>query len=284
MLDQAYNLRKLAEKHNNDNKPRIITVTSGKGGVGKSNFVVNLSIALQKLGKKVLIFDADIGMANDDVLMGHVPKFNIYDIIVNQKEIEDVLIEGPHGVKLLSGGTGINKIKELTTSQRKLFLEKLENLTGYDFIIMDTGAGINRTVLGFISCCDQLIVITTPEPTSMMDAYSLLKAVSHFKIKDSVEIIVNRVIEKSEADNTYNKFYNVVTKFLGLKISFLGSIVEDRRLVQAVRNQNPVIIGYPNSDVSKDINNIAKKMLGDNNIDNGIGVQGLFKKIFSIFS
>lgn len=284
MLDQAYNLRKLAEENNNSDKPRIITVTSGKGGVGKSNFVVNLGIALQKLGKKVLIFDADIGMGNDDVLMGHVPKYNIYDIIINKKEIEDVLIEGPYGVKLLPGGTGINRIKELTSIQRNSFLEKLENLSGYDFIIMDTGAGINRTVLGFISCCDQLIVITTPEPTSMMDAYSLLKAVSHFKIKDSVEIIVNRVIERSEADSTYNKFYNVVTKFLGLKISLLGSIVEDKRLVQSVRNQKPVIVGFPNSEVSKDINVIAEKISGNFTKNNQVGVQGLFKKIFSIFS
>lgn len=284
MLDQAHNLRKLAEENKNNSKPRIITVTSGKGGVGKSNFVVNLSITLQKLGKKVLIFDADIGMANDDVLMGHVPKYNIYDIIVNKKEINDVLVEGPLGVKLLSGGTGMNKIKEITTSQRNLFLEKLENLEGYDYIIMDTGAGINRTVLGFIACCDQLIVITTPEPTSMMDAYSLLKAVNHFKIKDSVEIIVNRVLEESEANSTYNKFYNVVTKFLGLKISFLGSIVEDKRLVQAVRNQNPVVIGFPNSEVSKDIYSIARRLIGDNINQNNLGVQGLFKKIFSIFS
>ncbi|MHC1682510.1 MAG: MinD/ParA family protein [Clostridiaceae bacterium] len=284
MLDQAYNLRKLAEENNNSDKPRIITVTSGKGGVGKSNFVVNLGIALQKLGKKVLIFDADIGMGNDDVLMGHVPKYNIYDIIINKKEIDDVLIEGPYGVKLLPGGTGINRIKELTSIQRNSFLEKLENLSGYDFIIMDTGAGINRTVLGFISCCDQLIVITTPEPTSMMDAYSLLKAVSHFKIKDSVEIIVNRVIERSEADSTYNKFYNVVTKFLGLKISLLGSIVEDKRLVQSVRNQKPVIVGFPNSEVSKDINVIAEKISGNFTKNNQVGVQGLFKKIFSIFS
>lgn len=284
MLDQAYNLRKLAEEKNNDQKPRIITVTSGKGGVGKSNFVVNLSIELQKLNKKVLIFDADIGMANDDVLMGHAPKFNIYDIIINQKEIEEVLVEGPYGVKLLSGGTAMNKIKELSTSQRNMFLEKLGKISGYDFIIMDTGAGISRTVLGFISCCDQLIVITTPEPTSMIDAYSLLKAVSHFKIKDSVEIIVNRVMETSEASITFNKFHNVVTKFLGLKISFLGSIAEDKKLVISVRNQNPVVIGYPNSEVTKDISNIAKKMIGDCNTDNNLGVQGLFKKIFNIFS
>lgn len=286
MLDQAYKLRKLAEEtdNTNNNKPRIITVTSGKGGVGKSNFVVNLSITLQKLGKNVLIFDADIGMANDDVLIGQVPRYNIYDIIVNQKEIEDVLVEGPFGIKLLPGGTGMNKIKELTNGQRKSFLEKLENLDGYDFIIMDTGAGINRTVLGFISCCDELIVVTTPEPTSMIDAYSLLKAVSHFKIKDSVEIVVNRIMESSEARDTYNKFYNVVSKFLGLKISFLGSIAEDRKLVQSVRNQTPLVMGFPNSEAAKDIDNIAKKMLGNETNNNNLGVQGLFRKIFNIFS
>lgn len=295
MLDQASSLRKLAESQEfpasdvnskplNQNKTKIITVTSGKGGVGKSNFVVNLSITLQKMGKKVLIFDADIGMGNDDILMGFIPKYNIYDIIINKKEIEEILVEGPYGVKLLPGGSGINKIKEISDEQRKYFLSKLESLTYYDYIILDTGAGISRTVLGFISCCDELIVLTTPEPTSLTDAYSLLKAVSHFKIKNSTKIVVNRVFDDNEAQTTYRKFSGAINKFLNIDATFLGSIAEDKKLVISVRNQKPLVIGFPTSDAAKDINIIAKKMVGDENVESNLGVHGLFKKIFSIFS
>jgi len=214
MLDQAQRLRQLAASNENSGKARIITVTSGKGGVGKSNFVVNLAITLQMLGKKVLIFDADVGMGNDDVLMGFLPRFNIFDVIFNNKEIEDVVITGPYGVKLLPGGTGISKIDELTDEQREGFIRKLEKLSEFDYILMDTGAGINRSVLGFAACCEELIILTTPEPTSLTDAYSLLKAINHFKIKASAKVVVNRIMDEKEALLTYNRFNSAVSNFL----------------------------------------------------------------------
>lgn len=292
MLDQAAKLRQLASENTvnkfsddeNMDKPRIITVTSGKGGVGKSNFVVNLSIQLQKLGKKVLIFDADIGMGNDDVLMGFLPKYTIFDIIDNDKEIEDVIIEGPHGVKLLSGGSGLTKVEEITEEQREKFLGKLTSLRGLDYIIMDTGAGINRTVLGFIACCDELIILTTPEPTSLTDAYSLLKVVDHFKIKDMARVVINRAFDDMEADLTYKKFNNAVNNFLKVKVNYLGFISEDRKLVQAVRAQTPFSVLYPKCNASRDIEVMAKGLIGFTLESKGIGVQGLFKKIFNIFS
>lgn len=285
MLDQAERLRQMMNSNNdNPSKPKIITVTSGKGGVGKSNIVVNLSIALQQMGKKVMIFDADIGMGNDDVLMGFLPKFNVFDIIFSNKEIEDVIITGPFGVKLLPGGSGLNKIEDLNDSQRDKFLNKLETIENLDYIIMDTGAGINRSVLAFIACADELIVITTPEPTSLTDAYSLLKAVNHFKIKNKAKVIVNKAIDYKEGDITFGKFDNAVTNFLKMKLEFLGTVLEDRKLTQAVRTQSPFVISFPNCDASKDIINIANKILGNEEIIKGTGAKGLFKKIFSIFS
>ncbi|AJA47902.1 ATPases involved in chromosome partitioning [Clostridium pasteurianum DSM 525 = ATCC 6013] len=291
MLDQAQRLRQMAAKEGNMNKsqtaPKIITVTSGKGGVGKSNFVVNLSITLQKMGKKVLIFDADVGMGNDDVLMGFLPKYNVFDVIFNNKNIEDVIIEGPFGVKLLPGGSGVARINEITNTQRNNFLNKLSQLENLDYIIMDTGAGISRSVLGFVSCCDELFLIITPEPTSLMDSYSLLKAVVHFKIKDQIKIIVNRTYDSEEAEETYNKFANAVNNFLKIHISYMGNISEDRKLVSAVRNQEPFVIGSPNSSASQDLLKIANKILGDSEgyyKSNEAGIQGLFKKIFNIFS
>ncbi|MBZ9624523.1 MinD/ParA family protein [Clostridium sp. FP2] len=286
MLDQAQGLRQMASENLNsvDIKPRIITVTSGKGGVGKSNIVVNLSIALQKRGRKVMIFDADIGMGNDDIIMGCSSRYNVFDVISNGKEIEDVVINGPFGVKLLPGGSAIMKVEDLTEIQRGVFLNKLTALTGLDYIIMDTGAGVNKSVLGFIACCEDLIIVTTPEPTSLTDAYSLLKAVKHFKIKDSAKVIVNRSLDNNEANMTFNKFNNAVTKFLDMKLEYLGKISEDKKLAYAVRAQQPVILSYPSSESARDINSIASKIEGMNDKTSSMGIEGLFKKIFSIFS
>lgn len=285
MLDQAQKLRQLASQENIKGKrPKIITVTSGKGGVGKSNFVVNLSITIQKLGKKVLIFDADIGMGNDDVLMGFLPKYNVFDVILNNRDIEEVIVTGPFGVKLLPGGSGLSRIDDLTEEQRSSFLNKLSVLEDVDYIIMDTGAGINRSVLGFVACCEELIVLTTPEPTSLTDAYSLLKAVKYFKIKNSAKVVINRAMDEKEANLTFNRFNNAVTNFLKMNLDYLGLVSEDKKLVQAVRAQQPLVVAYPNSDASQDINRIAKNIVGTIKESEGLGVQGLFKKIFNIFS
>lgn len=285
MLDQAQKLRQLvSDNTTNKSKPRIITVTSGKGGVGKSNIVVNLSIALQKAGKRVLIFDADVGMGNDDVLMGFLPKYNVFDIIFNNKTIEEVVIKGPYGLSLLPAGSGLNRIEDITTKQRENFIKKLSALEDLDYILMDTGAGISRTVLGFIACCEELIMLTTPEPTSLTDAYSLLKAVNHFKLKSKAKVIINRAMDEKEALATYNKFNNAVKNFLGMELEYLGMVSEDKKIVQAVRAQQPFFMAYPNCDASRDVEKLAQRITGATQNADGIGVQGLFKKIFNIFS
>ena len=266
MLDQAERLRKLVNGEesieNTSKKTKIITVTSGKGGVGKSNFVVNLAIILQRRGKRVLIFDADIGMGNDDVLMGVFPQFNIFDVLKG-REIEEIIIEGPEGVKLLPGGSGLNQVEDLQDSEREIFLRKLENLNEFDYIIMDTGAGINRSVLAFISCSEEVIVVTTPEPTSLTDAYSLIKATDHFKIKDKAKVIVNKTFTEAEGIETFNKFERAVNKFLSLRVEYLGNIADDRKLVQGVRQQIPLVVAYPHSEAARSMEVIADKILGD---------------------
>lgn len=287
MLDQAESLRRLARGEILDEqkgKPRIITVTSGKGGVGKSNFVVNLAITLVQKGKKVLIFDADIGMGNDDVLMGIYPKNSVLDLINGKLAIEDIIVNGPEGVKLLPGGSGLNNIEDLQQNQRDLFLKKIEMLEGFDYIFIDTGAGISRSVLAFIACSDEVILVTTPEPTSLTDGYSLLKAVDHFKIKDKASIVVNKILEKKEGDQTFSKFKMAVNRFLKLDVNFLGVVYEDRKLIMSVREQLPFIIGYPNCDAAKCIKTIAEKIIGEKKETMGAGAQGLFKKLFNIFS
>lgn len=287
MLDQAESLRRLAGNDGseliNKKTSKIITVTSGKGGVGKSNFVVNLGVTLQKKGKKVLIFDADLGMGNDDVLMGLYPKNNIFDIIFTDLTIKDIIIEGSSGVSLIPGGSGLNKVQELTENERHTFLSKLSELDDFDYILMDTGAGVSRDILSFISASEDLIIITTPEPTSLTDAYSLTKATDHFKLKDSAKIIVNKAFSKEEGIETFNKLNRAVTRFLKIKVEYLGCILDDKKLVQSVRAQKPFVNLYPNCDASKNIEEIAISIIGQDAV-NTSGAKGLFKKLFSLFS
>ena len=285
MRDQADRLRELARGTKQSEKTtKVITVTSGKGGVGKSNFVVNLSIMLQKMGKKVLIFDADIGMANDEILMGFVPKYNILDCIIRNLDIEDIIITGPEGVKLISGETGLNKIKELQDEERRILLSKLEKLQDYDYIIMDTGAGVNETVINFIAFSDEFILLTTPEPTAIMDGYSLLKTVSYFDVKKMVSIVVNRVYNEKEGEKTFLKLKNASTKFLSIKCNFVGCIEEDKKLSEAVRNQVPLVMSFPSSKAAKNISAIAR-IIENNSIVNkeNKGVNHLFKNILQLF-
>lgn len=282
MLDQAENLRRLANKDNSKKKAKIITITSGKGGVGKSNFVVNMGITLHKKGKKVLIFDADIGMGNDDVLMGVLPRYNVFDLLEG-KDINEAVVEGPYGINLLPGGSGINYIENLEEKERLAFIEKLTSLDEYDYIFIDTGAGINKNVLAFIACSEETIVITTPEPTSLTDAYSLIKATDHFKLTNTANVIVNRAFSIKDGEETYNKLKRAVDKFLTIKINYLGSISEDRKLVEGVRAQVPFTILHPKCDASRSIERISNKLIGDASVEN-MGAEGLFKKLFSLFS
>lgn len=282
MLDQAENLRRLANKDNSKKKAKIITITSGKGGVGKSNFVVNMGITLHKKGKKVLIFDADIGMGNDDVLMGVLPSYNVFDLLEG-KDINEVVVEGPYGINLLPGGSGINYIENLEEEERLAFIEKLTSLDKYDYIFIDTGAGINKNVLAFIACSEETIVITTPEPTSLTDAYSLIKATDHFKLTNTANVIVNRAFSIKDGEETYNKLKRAVEKFLTIKVNYLGYISEDRKLVEGVRAQVPFTILHPKCDASKSIERISNKLIGNASVEN-MGAEGLFKKLFSLFS
>lgn len=294
MLDQAQALRNLvktkeeniafSEKEEKQKKAaRVITISSGKGGVGKSNIVINLAILLSQKGKKVLIFDADIGMGNDDILLGIYPKYNICDVISGKMNINEVIVDGPEGIKLISGGSALNKVEEFSKQERECFLNQLVGLENFDYILMDTGAGVSKTVLGFIAASDELFLVTTPEPTSLTDAYSLIKAMKHFKLKNEAKLIINRSFTEKEANETYIKFKNVGEKFLNFKLEYLGFIFEDRKLLEAVRKQKPVVINYPNSDTARCLRKIADSII-DIESKKYKGFDGFFKKLFNIFS
>ena len=288
MLDQAARLRQMVfEKQKNTRKSnrntKIFTITSGKGGVGKSNMAINLAIALKKLGKKVLVLDADLGMGNADVLIGTVPRYTIFDMILNNKSINDVVINGPLGIKILCGGTGLSRLDDLTKEQRETLINKLGEIMDFDYILIDTGAGINRTVMAFIECSHEVFIVTTPEPTALTDAYSLLKTLWIHNVKSSAKVIVNKVLSNEEGNNIFNRLNSSANRFLGASLVHLGNVAEDRRLVQAVRMQKPVVLSFPTSEVSKNIEDIAKKLEGTS-YSSSNSIQGIFKKMLNIFS
>lgn len=262
-MDQAEELRRMIEKQtHNDNVARVITVTSGKGGVGKTSISVNLAVQLSQLGKRVVILDADFGLANVEIMLGIRPQYNLADLMYRGKTLREIITEGPENIGFISGGSGIEELANLTRIQlddlRKMLYE-LDDLA--DVIIVDTGAGISDSVLEFVAASSEVILVTTPEPTSITDAYALLKTLSKrslFSIEGTViKMVTNRVDSVKEGRELYNKLSTVVQNFLHLNIEFLGAIPIDMNVSRAVIKQKPVSLAYPNTDAAKAINDIA---------------------------
>lgn len=263
-MDQAQRLRDIVSDGTAD-KPdsRIITISSGKGGVGKTNFTVNLGIALAKLGKKVTIIDADLGMANVDVLFGIVTKFNLSNVIKGEIAVQESIVKGPYDINIISGGSGIMDLIDLDMNQ----LEKLIHTLSYfntisDYILIDTGAGLSKSVLSFVDAASDVILVITPDPTSITDAYALIKNIANDDQK-KIKLIINRVESNEEGDEVYNKLDQAVTKFLSRELENLGYIFEDSNLKKAIRKQIPLLEAYPRAIASKGIENIAYNL--DNN-------------------
>lgn len=241
---------------------RIIAVTSGKGGVGKSNLTVNLALAFLAEGKKVLVIDADLGMANVDVLLGTSSKYNLLHLLDDDVVLDDVILKGPYGLRYISGGSGMEQAGEFTPAERSLLEEKLTGCGELaDIILIDTGAGIGRNVLDFILAADEVVLVTTPEPTAMTDAYAVMKAYSMYAAKPNMRIVVNRVYDEAESLEVAEKLRKTAERFLHMEIGSLGAIYEDRTMIQAVRQQKPILQAYPDSLAAKCIKAIARSIL-----------------------
>lgn len=241
---------------------RIIAVTSGKGGVGKSNLTVNLALAFLAEGKKTLVIDADLGMANVDVLLGTSSKYNLLNLLDEDVVLDDVILKGPYGLRYISGGSGMEQAGEFTPAERDLLEEKLTGCGELaDVILIDTGAGIGRNVLDFILAADEVILVTTPEPTAMTDAYAVMKAYSMYAAKPNMRLVVNRVYDEAEGFEVAEKLRKTAERFLHMEIQFLGAIYEDRTMIRAVRQQKPILEAYPDALAAKCIKAIARAML-----------------------
>jgi flagellar biosynthesis protein FlhG len=256
---QTQKKRMAAPYGNSEPQPRVICVTSGKGGVGKTNIVTNLGYALAKTGKKVLILDADLNLANVDILLGLTPRYNLHHVFMGEKTLAEVLVQGPAGLLILPASSGIMELADLTEQQRLYFLAEMSALAQkIDIMLIDTAAGINNNVIYFNLAARERIIILTPEPTSLTDAYALVKVLSSRHDVKKFRILVNLARSEKEALSVFRKLSIVADRFLdSLSLDYLGYIPYDSKLPTAVREQRLVSDIFPDAPASKMFSKLA---------------------------
>ena len=270
-MDQAEQLRNVIKKKNQNmvsDKARVITITSGKGGVGKSNVAVNMAVQMQKMGKRVIIFDADLGLANVEVMFGSIPKYNLSDLIYRGKSIREIITPGPLGIGFISGGSGVMGLNNLSKDQIAYLVRNLAELDSMaDVILIDTGAGISDSVLEFVLASPEVLLVSTPEPSSLTDSYSLLKSLyrnpNFLKMGTRINVIANRVNSEEDGRIVFEKLEAVVKQFLQGELNFLGMIPQDSFLEKAVRQQKTVSMLSPNAKSAKAFEVLAVNLVND---------------------
>lgn len=267
-MDQAEQLRNIIKAGAHAQRPlsRVITITSGKGGVGKSNTAINLALQFKKQGKRVIILDADFGLANIEIMFGTVPKHNLCDLIYQGKNITEIITWGPGDVGFISGGSGIAGLSNLSREYLVYIIQNLAQLDAIaDVIIIDTGAGIADAVMEFLVASGEIIVVTTPEPTSITDSYSLLKALNRHprfsRDNSCIKVIANRVSSEEEGNSLFHKLNAVVSRYLSLPVEYLGAVPQDKMLSAAVMQQMPVSLAHPNAKSSKAYEEIVERLM-----------------------
>jgi flagellar biosynthesis protein FlhG len=264
MSDQAQDLREIMQRvsQNKDKQVRIITVASGKGGVGKTNISTNLAIGYARMGKKVIVMDADLGLANVNVVLGVIPKYNLYHVIRNQKTMSEIVLDTNYGIQIIAGASGFSKIVNLEEGERKNFVSELLSLSYADIIIIDTSAGVSGNVLSFIEAADDVIIVTTPEPTAITDAYGLIKIMSTELDKKNMnlKLIINRAQSSTEAKKVQQRIISIANQFLNLKLEYLGYVYDDPIVSQAVHKQTPFMALAPNGRVAECIMHIVSRL------------------------
>ncbi len=264
--------------------PRVIAVTSGKGGVGKSNIVLNLAIALGKLGKKVLIMDTNLGLSNIDILSGLCPKYSFSHLFTGDKSIEDILVDGPGNVQILPAHAGPGSLRELT-ADRKLFLLGLFDdwRPEFDIFLIDTAPGISGEVLYFTTAASEKMIVITPEPTSISDAATLIKILHTDWAEKHFRILVNKVANDSEGMDAFLTLSKILDQSVGfLSLDYLGSVPFDPKIPDAVRLQKPLILAYPETPASCNFLELCEKLLEASMPPQNGGIRFFWKKFLNI--
>ncbi len=261
---------------------RVLAVTSGKGGVGKSTLCVNLGISLAKDGKKVLLLDGDLGLANINVLMGIIPDHSIYEVICGKRKLKEVVITTNFGLDIIAGANGISQLADINHDQRAVFLHQLGELQGYDFMLIDTGAGIGANVISMALASDEILVVTTPEPTSVTDAYAMIKSIIVHDPHKNIRLLVNRAPSALEAKRVADRLKSISSRFLSASIESLGFVFEENLVQKSVRNQRPLLTVYPGAKSSACIKHISKQLLRHNNGRKPQGLMSFFQNLFGL--
>lgn len=257
---------------------RIFSILSGKGGTGKTNICVNLGVAVRKLGKKVLIIDGDLGLANVEVILGLTPKYTLYDAIYRNVDLEAIVTYGPEEILIIPGGSGALELSKMDTYKQEKLIEQLIKLgNSVDYVFIDGGAGIHQDVLSFASGSDEVLIVMTPEPTALADAYTLIKAINLSGIKKDIKLIVNRVNNPGEGEDAANRLNILLERFLRFSVPYLGSVPNDIWVERAVKEQTLFVTRYPFSKAARAVNDIALKLVGSER--KGIGFKGFFRNI-----
>ncbi len=270
-------------KENSVSHTKVIAITSGKGGVGKSSLAINLALALSNLNQRVCLVDADLGMANIDVLLKMTPKYNLTHILKEEADIFDVIIEGPNNIMVIPGGSGWQDISNLTTYQFQNLVKNFRELESYtDIIIFDTGAGISNNVINFLLASDEILLITTPEPHAITDAYAMTKIIMEKSPDSPVKLIVNKSDNQKEGEDVGNKIKFAARQFLGISLDYLGCVRKNNLFTESARNQTPIYANRPSSPPAREIKQLATNIIGRQNTSNQ-GISGFFNKLAGLF-
>lgn len=269
--DQATTLRSMKKDSaqassalHKESTTRVYAITSGKGGVGKTAVVANTATAMAKAGKKVLILDADLGLANIDVVFGIAPRFNLNHFFAGDQDLSSIIIEGPHGIKILPAGSGVQNFTRLSSSQKLKLLDGLDHMhNDFEYVLIDTEAGISENVTYFNTAAQEILVVTTPDPTAITDAYALMKLLSTQYHEKRFNLVVNQIQHENEALDVYRKLTMVSNRYLDISIDFLGSIPADRQMTEAIRKQKVIVDLYPSSKISAAFKNLASTICSE---------------------
>jgi flagellar biosynthesis protein FlhG len=242
--------------------PKILAVTSGKGGVGKTNVVANLSVSLSELGKKVVVLDADFGLANIDVLLGLTPRYHLGHVLFGNKTLTEIMVQGPKGIRIIPASSGLQRMSELTLAQRNQLVASFTNLDAdMDYFIIDTAAGISRNVIHFLLSAQEVIVVSAPEPTAIVDAYAVIKIILAEDHGKQIHVLINSVDHAEDAHEVFCQINSVVKRFLNREIDYLGHIERDSHVLQAVRSQMVVTHRFPSAPASRCFRELARRIV-----------------------
>lgn len=277
MEEQAKELRVLMgngkSKNSSEHNTRIIAITSGKGGVGKTNIAVNLAIAYAQIGKKVILIDGDLGMANVNVLLNVVPQYNLMQVINHQKTMKEIILDTECGIKFIAGANGFSRIANLSKEELDYFAKEFSSLSNADIIIIDTGAGIANNVLQFVAAADEVYVVTTPEPTAITDAYGIIKIITTELVDHQINIklLVNRVHSAEEGKRISDRIITIVGQFLNYKVEYIGFVYDDPVVQASVLRQKPFMLVNPTSKPAVCLKHIVGRIeKTDLGADNGV--------------